>query len=165
MLKPLFSAFMLVFSLPSVAALTVVADLGGEVTAPLFAPVAPVSGQDVPAVYASPRPLKEAVFPVVSARMEPGVITPRSLSLPGMTPLFIIGDDATSQRWLAEHLAQLVSLNATGLVVNVDSAVRFAAMQQQAEGLTLLPVSGDDLAQRLQLENYPVLITDTGLSQ
>ena len=59
----------------------------------------------------------------------------------------------------------LRSLRATGLVVNVASEACFRVLQQQTGALTLLPVSGDDLAQRLQLSAYPELITDSGLSQ
>lgn len=170
MLKPLLPALMMLFSLPSSAALTVVADLGGESTAPLLEAIAPepeMPAPDAPAAPSSapPVPLREAIFPVVSARLHPGMVTARSLSLPGMTPLFLIGDDTPSLRWLSQHHDVLKSLNATGLVVNVTSQTRFEVLQQQADGLILLPASGDDLAQRLQLDAYPVLITDTGLSQ
>ncbi|HAV1239832.1 TPA: integrating conjugative element protein [Salmonella enterica] len=170
MLKPLLPALMMAFAWPSAATLTVVADLGGEPTAPLFEAIAPepeMPAPGAPAALSSVQPLalNDAVFPVVSARLHPGAVTPRSLSLPGMTPLFLIGDDTQSLRWLSKHLTGLQSLNATGLVVNVTSRERFEALQQRAPGITLLPASGDDLAQRLQLDAYPVLITDTGLSQ
>lgn len=32
-------------------------------------------------------------------------------------------------------------------------------------GVSLAPASGSELARRLQIEHYPVLITDTGLTQ
>lgn len=82
-----------------------------------------------------------------------------------MTPLFILGDDPQSVHWLAQQRSMLKFLNATGLVVNVVSVVRLEKLRQHADGLTLLPASGDDLAVRLQLDTYPVLITDSGLSQ
>ncbi|MDN8600298.1 integrating conjugative element protein [Citrobacter sp. S2-9] len=167
-LKALLPALMTLFP-HGVFALTIVADLGGESTASLFAAVAPVpemSAPDAPAASpAQPVALNDAVFPVVSSRLHPGAVTPRSLSLPEMMPLFLIGDDTLSRRWLSQQREHLTSLNATGLVVSVASSARFEALQQQADGLTLLPVSGDDLAQRLQLDAYPVLITDAGLSQ
>ena len=50
-------------------------------------------------------------------------------------------------------------------MVNVATSAQLENLRQQAPGLTLLPVSGEDLAQRLKLEAYPVLITETGLSQ
>ncbi|WP_079969515.1 integrating conjugative element protein [Salmonella enterica] len=164
MLKIVIPALLLSLSCASHAALTAVADLGGESTAPLFEAIAPepesASGLPAPAI-----PLEDAIFPVVSSRLHPGVVTSRPLSLPGMTPLFILGDDPLSLHWLAQQRATLKSLNATGLVVNVASAENLEKLRQHADGLTLLPASGDDLAVRLQLGAYPVLIMDTGLSQ
>lgn len=52
-----------------------------------------------------------------------------------------------------------------GLVVNVESMAALTALRRLAPGLTLSPVSGDDLAQRLGLRHYPVLITSTGVEQ
>ncbi|EMQ2088631.1 integrating conjugative element protein [Salmonella enterica subsp. enterica] len=163
MLKIAIPVLLLSLSCASHAALTVVADLGGESTALLFDVIAPepgASGLSAPAI-----PLEEAIFPVVSSRLHPGIVTPRPLSMPGMTPLFILGDDPLSRHWLAQQRTTLKSLNATGLVVNVASVENLAKLRREADGLTLLPASGDDLAVRLQLEAYPVLITDTGLSQ
>lgn len=145
------------------ATLTVIADLGGESTTSLFEAVIPDSENlwDTPPAV----PLEAALFPVVSPDLHPGKTAPRLLSLPGISPLFILGDDPLSLRWLADKKKVLLSLNAIGLVVNVASETRLGVLRQQAGGLKLLPVSGDDLAQRLQLETYPVLITESGLSQ
>lgn len=163
MLKIIIPVLLLSYSGTTHAALTVVADLGGESTVPFFEVIAPEpeGGQTLSPVI----PLETALFPVVSHRLHPGVVSSRPLSLPGMTPLFILGDDPLSARWLAERKSRLKSLNATGLVVNVASREQFDALQRQAGDLMMLPVSGDDLAQRLQLDAYPVLITSAELSQ
>ncbi|EBZ5774159.1 integrating conjugative element protein [Salmonella enterica subsp. enterica serovar Redlands] len=163
MLKIIISALLFSLSCASHAALTVVADLGGESTAPLFEAIAPPDDDNNSSAQVVP--LENAVFPVVSSRLHPGVVISRPLSLPGMTPLFILGDDPLSVHWLAQQRATLKSLNATGLVVNVATADRLEKLRQHADGLTLLPASGDDLAVRLQLDTYPALITDSGLSQ
>ncbi|EJM1221381.1 integrating conjugative element protein [Salmonella enterica] len=163
MLKIIISVLLFSLSCASHAALTVVADLGGESTAPLFEAIAPPD--DEKSSPAQVVPLESAVFPVVSSHLHPGTVIFRPLSLPGMTPLFILGDDPQSVHWLAQQRATLKSLNATGLVVNVVSADRLEKLRQHADGLTLLPASGDDLAVRLQLDTYPVLLTDSGLSQ
>ncbi|EDT2963658.1 integrating conjugative element protein [Salmonella enterica subsp. enterica] len=163
-MKSLLPVLLLTLSGACLADLTVVADLGGESTAVLYDAIAPEpDAEEIPP--AAPEPLEQALFPVVSALLQPGAVSPRSLSLPGFSPLFLIGDDPQSERWLAEHKNALLSLNATGLVVSVSSAGRLAALRQQAGTLTLLPASGDDLAKRLSLSRYPVLITATGLSQ
>jgi len=163
MLKCLLPALLLSLSCASHAALTVVADTGGESTVPLFEAITPADDDNISSAQAIP--LESALFPVISSRLQPGVITSRPLSLPGMTPLFLIGDDPLSDRWLAQQLPVLKSLNASGLVVNVATAENLEKLREQADGLILLPVSGDDLAARLQLDAYPVLITDTELSQ
>jgi integrating conjugative element protein (TIGR03765 family) len=59
----------------------------------------------------------------------------------------------------------LRELGAAGLVVNVDSSAELDELRRLAPGLTLSPVSADDLAQRLGVRHYPVLITATGIEQ
>ncbi|NDS15658.1 integrating conjugative element protein, partial [Escherichia coli] len=78
---------------------------------------------------------------------------------------FIIGDDPFSLRWMSEHLEILKSLNTLGLVVNVESVERMEVLQKRADGLLLLPVICDNFVQMLQLNAYPVLITEMEISQ
>ncbi len=105
------------------------------------------------------------VLPVRSARLSPGALPPRALSLPGMTPLFLVGQDITSLEWLSRHAQALQDLGANGLAVEVDDAQALRSIQTAAPGLNIWPVSGDDIAERLDLGHYPVLITPTGLEQ
>lgn len=164
-MKSLLSVFLLSLSLAGscFADLIVVADLGGESTDKLYEAIQPETDSYVSPVTS--KPLEEALFPIVSEYLQPGSVSDRELSLPGFSPLFLIGDDRLSERWLAENKKALLSLNATGLVVSVSSRGRFEALRQHAGNLTLMPLSGDDLAKRLSLNHYPVLITATGLSQ
>ena len=105
------------------------------------------------------------VLPVRSVRLSPGAVPPRTLSLPGMTPLFLVGQDTISLEWLSRHGQALQDLGANGLAVEVDDAQALRRIQTAAPGLNIWPVSGDDIAERLELEHYPVLITPTGLEQ
>ncbi|MGE8049765.1 integrating conjugative element protein [Pseudomonas monteilii] len=105
------------------------------------------------------------VLPVHSVRLSPGTVPPRALSLPGMTPLFLVGQDTTSLEWLSRHAQALQELGANGLAVEVDDARALRRIQMTAPKLNIWPVSGDDIAERLELEHYPVLITPTGLEQ
>ncbi|WP_409265145.1 integrating conjugative element protein [Pseudomonas sp. KCJK8521] len=105
------------------------------------------------------------VLPVRSARLSPGAVPLRAMSLPGMTPLFLVGQDAASLQWLSRHAKALEGLGANGLAVEVDDAQALHRIQTAAPGLNIWPVSGDDIAERLELEHYPVLITPTGLEQ
>ncbi|MFV3375510.1 integrating conjugative element protein [Pseudomonas sp. NY11226] len=105
------------------------------------------------------------VLPVHSARLTPGEVPRRVLDLPGMVPLFLVGADAASLAWLTQHAPALKRLGANGLAVEVVDAAALQRIQAVAPGLAIWPVSGDDIAERLELEHYPVLITPTGMVQ
>lgn len=105
------------------------------------------------------------LLPVVTHNLHPGKQPRLALSLPGMTPLFLIGDDPQSTEWLRQHHYALKTLHATGLVVNVVTLARLNTLRAIAPALTLLPVSADDMAKHLPITAYPVLITDKGLEQ
>lgn len=105
------------------------------------------------------------MLPVKSEKLTPGSVAARVLSAPGLQPLFLIGDDASSREWLAQRGNVLRELQAVGLVVNVVSPAALDDLRQLAGGLQIAPTSGDQLAELLGLEHYPVLITATGLEQ
>ncbi|EBK3988943.1 integrating conjugative element protein [Salmonella enterica] len=105
------------------------------------------------------------LLPVITHNLHPGQQPRLALNLPGMTPLFLIGDDPQSTEWLRQHQDVLKTLHATGLVVNVTTLARLNALRGIVPELTLLPVSADDMAKHLPITAYPVLITDKGLAQ
>ena len=70
-----------------------------------------------------------------------------------------------SRQWLETRAASLRQSGATGMVVNVSDEANLNARRQLAPGLSLVPVRGGDLARRLQLAHYPVLITASGMQQ
>ncbi len=105
------------------------------------------------------------LLPVITHNLHPGQQPRLALNLPGMTPLFLIGDDPQSTEWLRQHQDVLKTLHATGLVVNVTTLARLNALRGIVPELTLLPVSADDMAKHLPITAYPVLITDKGLEQ
>ncbi|TWH75935.1 integrating conjugative element protein (TIGR03765 family) [Azomonas agilis] len=105
------------------------------------------------------------VFPVISMRLSPGFIEDRAIDMPGLNPVFLIGNDSLSRNWLRANKSLLQRLKATGLVVNAASPDSVNELSVLVDGLLLLPVTGDDLARLLDLEHYPVLITPTYLEQ
>ncbi|ACO77653.1 hypothetical protein AvCA_14370 [Azotobacter vinelandii CA] len=119
------------------------------------------SGQPKPAVDAG----GAEMLPVVSWRLSPGPIESRAIEAPGMRPVFLVGDDSLSRSWLRAKRDRLRRLNALGLVVNVASPAGLAELRGLAEGLSLIPVSGDDLAALLGFAHYPVLVTSTYIEQ
>ena len=152
--------------------LIVVEDKGGTSALPYYRalnpqyaqPGQPATPQTKPRI-GGPAEAEAAMLPVRSMRLTPGDEPRRVIRAPGLTPLFLVGDDARSRAWLRQRHAALRELGAVGLVVNVESMAALTALRRLAPGLTLSPASGDDLAQRLGLRHYPVLITSTGVEQ
>lgn len=154
------------------AQLTVIADHGGQPARPYYAPIATAHVDEKHAYNARAEarthgPITEAaVLPVTSDHLTPGHVTTRSLDLPGrMTPFFIVGADTLSVRWLKQRGDRLRQLHAVGLVVNVKTAAQLKRLRRIGNGLVLRPVAGDDIAKRLELSHYPVLVTPKGVQQ
>jgi integrating conjugative element protein (TIGR03765 family) len=156
------SALIVVEDLGGVSALPYYRELNLQSQTPRRRPPEP-SRQSSPQLR--PRYSEDAMLRVRSARLTPGLVEHRAINVPGLTPLFLIGDDEQSRKWLRDHLPRLRSLSAIGFVVRVDSAQALRSLRELAPGLTLVPASGDDLADRLRLRHYPVLITAAGIEQ
>lgn len=174
--RPIFCALLCAADLPALAAgqppLIVVEDHGGTSALPYYQALDLPPRQDQPGpprISVPPsggKTFSEAdMLPVRSERLSPGDEPRRVIQAPGLTPVFLIGDDERSRAWLLERNAALTKISAMGLVVNVGSAEALTGLRKLAPGLTLSPVSGDDLAQRLGLRHYPVLITASGIEQ
>ncbi|MDC9589436.1 integrating conjugative element protein [Xenorhabdus sp. XENO-10] len=149
------------------AELNVIADLGGKDASPFYEGIH-AQADAVSALPPSSLPEKSgeaAMLPVNTPELTPGKVIRRPLQLPGIGALFLIGDDPDSRQWLSQHATILAKLHAVGLVVNVREMAGLQALRALAPGLLLSPASGTELARRLQLQHYPVLITDTQLSQ
>jgi integrating conjugative element protein (TIGR03765 family) len=156
-------------SAPAFAELIVVEDRGGDSALPYYKILDSTKARGIPPAPRRPpiRSLSEAeaaLLPVRSARLSPGREPARAIRAPGLAPVFLVGDDEVSRAWLRERYSALREMRAAGLVVNVASLAALDSLRRLAPGLTLSPVSGDDLAQRLGLSHYPVLITATGIA-
>ncbi|HEI8868316.1 TPA: integrating conjugative element protein [Serratia odorifera] len=150
----------------ALANLNVIADVGGEDASPYFEGINAQGG--TPTSPSGQRGVADAqtnMFPVSTPEMTPGDVAARPLQLPGIGALFIVGDDDASRSWLRVNAEGLKSRNAVGLVVNVSNLPAMQSLQSLVPSVPMAPASGSELARRLQLSNYPVLITDTGLSQ
>ncbi len=150
------------------AELNVIADLGGKDASSFYAGInAQQNDEPVSLVQnSSPKMAGEAaMLPVKTPVLTPGKVAGRPLQLPGIGALFLIGDDPDSRRWLSQHAARLKSLHAVGLVVNVSDMAGLQSLRASAPDLLLSPAAGTELAQRLQLQHYPVLITESALIQ
>ncbi|QDX30969.1 PFL_4695 family integrating conjugative element protein [Dickeya poaceiphila] len=155
----------LCFVVPAAAmALTVVADLGGESTDRYFSAINPVQDEvrmpeNTPQTGLIRRTFVSSMMPIRTPELSPGVETERAVSLPGMQPLFLFGDDQRSLAILRHCYPQLKEMAATVLMVSVPDESLFRAIQADYPDITILPVNGSDLARRLKLSHYPVLVT------
>ncbi|SEP37330.1 integrating conjugative element protein [Pseudomonas sp. Snoq117.2] len=166
-MKQILPLLILTVTLPlaaQAASLTVVEDRGGISALPYYRSLNPEPAQ-TQRQAPLPQPAQALGFPVRSQRLTPGTVEGRALNAPGLQPFFLIGDDDLSRQWLASCKEILQRLGAAGLAVNVASADRLAAIRSWAAGLAISPVVGDDLAARLGITHYPVLITPTALEQ
>jgi len=102
---------------------------------------------------------------VRSSHLSPGQITTRALDMPGLQPFFLVGQDPQSLAWLHQRATELQEMGAAGLAVEVTDTEALARIRAAAPGITILPVNGNDIASRLKIEHYPVLITATSLEQ
>jgi len=182
-MKHLYLSLLLLLSVTFINAqsLTVVEDYGGRSTSPYFDAIGIVPNASalssalssalelspVPAALHQPPHVSQQdesfVLPIRSKRLTPGPVEPRVINAPGLLPFFLIGDDELSRNWLKERTNMLREMGAFGLVVNVDSMDRLNQLRQLAPEITLSPTPGDDLAARLQLSHYPVLITSSSI--
>ncbi len=173
-LRALYSLFLTAQMLPAQAAsppLVVVEDRGGTSALPYYQALNPQAREDAPAPTQSTPPppatsvTEAAMLPVRSLALSPGDVQRQVIRAPGLRPLFLLGDDPRSRAWLRARLPILRDLGAQGLIVQVETPAALAELRALAPGLTLSPVPGDDLAARLGLRHYPVLVTATGIEQ
>lgn len=104
-------------------------------------------------------------FPLVSRLLQPGVLREEGapvLSAKWMTQtIAVVGDDDASRKWLHLHQERLHSLRTTVIVVSAASEASFKALQQQLDGLPIVPDTGIWLQSRLvaaQAAVYPLFI-------
>ncbi|QLB12776.1 integrating conjugative element protein (TIGR03765 family) [Bisgaardia hudsonensis] len=167
MKKVVFIFLVLGGSLSTWAENIIIADFGGESAVRFYESLQPEHDVNAP-YYPNALPSFVSEFdmlPIVSHKLTPGKVKNKSFDLAGIQPIFLIGTDSLSRHWITENYQRLYQLDATGLVVNVNNKEELIFLRTLAPELLLLPVSGDDLAERIPLSHYPALITETGVSQ
>ncbi|MCG7953144.1 MAG: integrating conjugative element protein [Candidatus Thiodiazotropha endolucinida] len=107
----------------------------------------------------------KALLPIRSPGLTPGRVETRSHERPFTRPFFLIGSDARSRKWLQTHRNRLKEIGAVGMLVQADTVEDLRTTATLAEGLSILPASGSDIAQALGITHYPVLITPHGIEQ
>ncbi|WP_318419544.1 integrating conjugative element protein [Photobacterium leiognathi] len=107
--------------------------------------------------------LYEQMLPVSTPQMTPGKVASRAITVHVPRPLFIVGDDALSHRWLAAYASQLKKMNAVGMIVNVRTPQGLQRFSRYP--LQTYPIQGHDVMNTFSLSHYPVLIHDGKITQ
>jgi len=126
-----------------------------EITQQGIAPTAPQLGAADP----------EAWLPIRSPGLTPGVVQARSHDRPFAGPFFLIGSDALSRQWLKHHRDRLKEIGAVGMLVQANTLDDLHTIAELANGLSILPAAGSDIAKALGVSHYPVLISAQGIEQ
>lgn len=108
----------------------------------------------------------EELLPIETPGMTPGPVQPRAIQpadeLPqaatGARPLFLIGVDPLSRRWLVDHRQRLESINAVGMLVQAETVADLQAIARLAPALRIMPAPATEIAKLYNLKHYPVLI-------
>jgi integrating conjugative element protein (TIGR03765 family) len=152
------------------AALTVIYDNGNT------QPIAPFLGVFESADESpqqSPIPTKlqlgaadpESLLPIQSPGLTPGPVQARAHDRPFSRPFFLIGSDVHSRQWLHDHRDRLKEIGAVGMLVQAETLEDLRTIAKLADGLSILPASGRDIAQALGISHYPVLISTHSIEQ
>lgn len=107
--------------------------------------------------------LYEQMLPVNTPALTPGKVVTQQTGTNVPRPLFIVGDDALSHRWLTAYYPQLKKMNAIGLIVNVRTPHGLQRFNQYP--LQMYPVPGHDFVKTFSLKHYPVLIHNENITQ
>ena len=91
--------------------------------------------------------LYERMLPVETPQLTPGKVVTQQTRTNVPRPLFIVGDDALSHRWLTAYYPQLKKMKAIGLIVNVRTPQGLQRFNQYS------------------LQMYPVLIHNGNITQ
>ncbi|EPM83708.1 DUF2859 domain-containing protein, partial [Pseudomonas syringae] len=95
------AALCLPFMICQAAELIVVEDKDGDSALPYYRSLNPEPSSSVSNDLTSQLdPVAAQGLPVRTTRMTPGTVEGRIINAPGLQPLFLIGDDETSRRWL-----------------------------------------------------------------
>ena len=107
----------------------------------------------------------KAWLPIQSPGMSPGPVQARAHDRPFTRPFFLIGSDTRSRQWLQTHRGRLKAIGAVGMLVQAETVDDLRTIARLADGLSILPASGSDIAKALGVLHYPVLISAHGIEQ
>lgn len=141
--------------------------IAGESSKPQASPVEKAPPDKVPPDKAAlANAFIKALLPVRTPEMAPGPVAAREVDAKMLDrPFFILGSDRRSREWLANNHDRLVQIQAVGLLVQAETAADLQAIADLGVGIRIAPIPGSDLATRLRIKHYPVLISSGWVEQ
>ncbi len=106
-------------------------------------------------------------FPIKSRLLKPGKLRShhwRSAKFMS-TQIAMLGYDRLSVQWLQKNKKKLEQQKVIIMVVNVKTQKQFNKIKAFLPDNQVMAMSGDDVAQQLQIKYYPVLINARGIEQ
>jgi integrating conjugative element protein (TIGR03765 family) len=105
-------------------------------------------------------------LPVRTPEMTPGAVIARHIDQPHLSrPLFLVGNDDRSKRWLEHYREKLIEAQAVGMVIDVETKQELDELKRIGKGLQLVAAPGTQLAKQLGIAHYPVLISKSRIEQ
>lgn len=107
-------------------------------------------------------------FPVISKSLSVGKVEDDEAAQVkyqvAMRPIFIVGYDPVSIKWLEDNKEMLIAKEAIGLVVNIASQSEMNELQLLLDSKVLMqPIPGDNFAKELQIRHYPFYMDNQGV--
>ncbi len=167
-----FAMFLLIgFALPGYSAVKVIYDTGKTHSISPF--YIALQGQGVKrksVVYKGPMTIGiDQQIPYKTPNMKPGVFKTYRKDIKHkrgyLRPMFLIGTDTLSKKWLTKNRTTLIKRGAQGILVEASTKAQVEEMNRIARGLKLNYFSAYEIARNLQLTRYPVLISKEYIEQ
>ena len=130
-----------------------------------IASLSQLSESDIQSMIQSPQQMDLSIYPVKSLNLTPGTVNTQTIDVQLPQPIFLVGDDEPSRKWIKTYALKLEQLHAQGFVVNIENENDMENLRQLAPNLSFYPMPGDALAEWLHLQHYPVLISDHLIEQ
>lgn len=147
------------------AATRVIATLGRtESTTPYLEKIMQMNGEQKLVETAQPTTY-EMNYVVYTKELTPGTVKCRKVDFKNFTqPIYIVGDDDLSKKWVKQYADRLKALKATGFIVNVKSNESYLNFTKEL-GFNPVPINGKEMAENFGFKHYPVLISQHLIEQ
>lgn len=106
-------------------------------------------------------------YPVRSS-LRPGYLNeaiPLETPQPKAKPFFIVSNDEFSRDWIDKNKEYLLEIHAQGLATNINNEAELNDLKQWAAPLAVMAIPVDEIAEVLNIQVYPVLVTGKEIAQ